>query len=458
LTAIDVKKAFLKGITYAELAATTKEPAREVNFELTHEVVAVLRTIPGFENFSANDEVLHCTKPGTGCKDAPRCFSIKLSQATNDVFGARSSTTDDQLILRHRNGKLDFIATKHVDDIKVACTPEVRAEFIQALEKVFGKGELDITENEFTNCGIHHKPTDFGYTMDQSEYLNALKPIVHPEIQKHSPEAYLPDHVAKLFLSLLMALAYTLQTRPDIAVYVNALQRYAQKPQVIHVKRLNAVVRWAQRNPLSLQFHHMEPSHTIEVHSDAGFRREEDDDQHATGRSTRGANYMRLGKDRNGKEICHLIDWDCGSIKTVTRSTFVSELQAAISATDSSLMLALTFHEIAKGPVTPKEGMLLRESGKSIVSVRVCIDAMSVFSALSSDRIKPPAEKSMLCHLLWIKELLTCGALSEFRWVDTRDMTADGHTKGSIPREAILAVASGMLTRLHAHKSLKSVA
>jgi hypothetical protein len=202
----------------------------------------------------------------------------------------------------------------------------------------------------------------------------------------------------------------------------------------------------------------MEPSHTIEVHSDAGFRREEDDDQHATGRSTRGANYMRLGKGRNGKEICHLIDWDCGSIKTVTRSTFVSELQAAISATDSSLMLALTFHEIAKGPVTPKEGMLLRESGKSIVSVRVCIDAMSVFSALSSDRIKPPAEKSMLCHLLWIKELLTCGALSEFRWVDTRDMTADGHTKGSIPREAILAVASGMLTRLHAHKSLKSVA
>jgi hypothetical protein len=60
--------------------------------------------------------------------------------------------------------------------------------------------------------------------------------------------------------------------------------------------------------------------------------------------------------------------------------------------------------------------------------------------------------------LLWVKELLTCGALSEFRWVDTRDMTADGHAKGSIPREAILSVAAGTLKRLHAHKILKSVA
>ena len=51
LTTIDVKNAFLKGISYEELAATTNEPAREVNFELKADAVAVLRQLRGFEDF-----------------------------------------------------------------------------------------------------------------------------------------------------------------------------------------------------------------------------------------------------------------------------------------------------------------------------------------------------------------------------------------------------------------------
>ena len=35
LAAIDIRKAFLKGISYDELARLTGEPRREVNFELT---------------------------------------------------------------------------------------------------------------------------------------------------------------------------------------------------------------------------------------------------------------------------------------------------------------------------------------------------------------------------------------------------------------------------------------
>ena len=92
MAALDIRKAFLKGISYTELAATTNEPAREVNFELSADTVEILRQIKGFENFDPSTEVLHCTKPGTGCKDAPRCFAIKLARATNDVFGCSSAT------------------------------------------------------------------------------------------------------------------------------------------------------------------------------------------------------------------------------------------------------------------------------------------------------------------------------------------------------------------------------
>ena len=43
---------------------------------------------------------------------------------------------------------------------------------------------------------------------------------------------------------MLGAAVFCLLTRIDAAVYLVALQRKTQKAQVIHVRRLNAVVRW----------------------------------------------------------------------------------------------------------------------------------------------------------------------------------------------------------------------
>ena len=70
MCAIDVRKAFLKGISDDELARLTWEPERDANFELTKEVAMILRMIPGFEDVDPATEVCHCTKPGAGCKDA----------------------------------------------------------------------------------------------------------------------------------------------------------------------------------------------------------------------------------------------------------------------------------------------------------------------------------------------------------------------------------------------------
>ena len=50
MTSLDVKKAFLKGVTYEEPAELKCEAKREVNFEVSAETQEILRTIPGFEN------------------------------------------------------------------------------------------------------------------------------------------------------------------------------------------------------------------------------------------------------------------------------------------------------------------------------------------------------------------------------------------------------------------------
>ena len=138
MAALDVNKAFLKGVAYKELTEETKEPMREVNFELSRDAVDILRQVPGYQDFNPQAEILHCAKPGTGCVDAPRCFSIKLSRV-DKMFGAAPTTHDSQFTVKHNEAKhLIFMAVKHVDDIKVVAMKEVILAFIKCLEQVFG--------------------------------------------------------------------------------------------------------------------------------------------------------------------------------------------------------------------------------------------------------------------------------------------------------------------------------
>ena len=111
--------------------------------------------------------------------------------------------------------------------------------------------------------------------MGQGQYVQALRPIVHKDLVGKKAEETVSEQVSKLFLSLLMALAYVLMTRVDLCIYVIALQRRTQASLVGGVRRLNAIVRWAQKHPLCLTHMPMKCASHLEVHSDSGFHKEE---------------------------------------------------------------------------------------------------------------------------------------------------------------------------------------
>ncbi len=77
------------------------------------------------------------------------------------------------------------------------------------------------------------------------------------------------------------------------------------------------------------------------------------------------------------------------------------------------------------------------------------IDAMSVFAAVTATFIKTPADQSVLCHLQYLRELLDNDVLKALIWSDTRDMLADGPTKGSIDREALHRMLEGIVDMKH---------
>ena len=138
--------------------------------------------------------------------------------------------------------------------------------------------------------------------------------------------------------------------RPDAAQMLLAtVQRPAQHHTQCTRRCEKSAHRWMQCGNL------------LECHSDTGFRAEPDKEGIIDGRSARGSNYLRMGTDTDGKEICNFIEAQVGMTKVAVRSTFTSETHGVIATTDGAICLALTFHEIRQGPVSHSEAMRLSD-------------------------------------------------------------------------------------------------
>ena len=439
LVAADISKAFLQGVTYEELHKATGEPLREVNFYLPPASVPILKQVPGYESFDARTEVLHCDRPGTGSVDAPRCFSMKLAMVTSEICGMKASSVDPELCMLHKpdpSGKLQLVAlmTKHVDDLKITGEREWIDWLLEKIQETFGK--LKLEWNEFTNCGVHHVRNISlnTVTLDQIQYAKKLRSITHVDLTSQPSESDCCEELHQLYMSLLGALAYLYLTRVDVLVFISACQRYAHKPQIIHVKRLNTIVRWVQRNPQTLVYRPFQSKEQhLSIVADSAFKKEEE-----KGHSLRGTLYCRA--EGQGTEAyhkggtIHLFEYLCKAIRNVTRSTFSAELLGACDSADLGILINLMQHEIHSGPGSKEQARILRDKGGYAMPMVLMIDALSVFAAITATYIKHPAEKSLLSHIQFIREMLDSGVLDALLWIDTRDMLADGLTKGTIDR------------------------
>ena len=99
--------------------------------------------------------------------------------------------------------------------------------------------------------------------------------------------------------------------------------------------------------------------------------------------------------------------------------------------------------ELRQGVLQAEELKKYREDGGLALKVILTIDAEGVYKSVTSRDLKTPAEKTLLGHVCWIRELLSLGLVESIQWCDTRDMVADGHTKGSIDRHLLLEAMQG---------------
>ena len=443
LASTDISKAFLQGVSYSEIAAETGQPERDVNFDVCSRTVPLVQKLPGFHDWNPIEEVLHCLKPGTGCRDAPRAFSMQFRRATK-AFGLVSSLIDSELELMYKDGQLCMMILKHVDDVKMAGPREQIEALVKHLSQTFGK--LTTEWHNFTFCGIRHvqDPHSKEITLDQTSFLAAIKPMSQPEVMTGQSENQMPESLQRHFLSLLMTVAYAVQSRPDIAVYIAALQKESKTATFAAARRLNKVLLWAQKNPKKITYHQLEEyPDCLALVSDSAFKAREDD-----GLSMRGMIALRTTSRlllETGNLKCHLLHTVSKTQRHVTRSTFASELFAATDSMDYGLIQILSIEELLVGSLTWEHARELQQNNPNKINTKMAliVDARSVTLAITAPVLKAPAENSALVSVAWLRNHLRNRVLDFLLWADTRVMISDGLTKGSINREGIHAVMDG---------------
>ena len=437
---LDIDKAFLKGFTYRELAEATGEKERVVCFRLPPGSAAFLRKFPGFEDFDETKHCLQCIKPGTGTKDAPRAFSLKLRNTTQKI-GLRPTCYDPEFEV-----KQDLLTAKHVDDVNMGGLESEINHYQKEVEKVFGP--CKINKRQYTNCAVRSTLTDqHDVISDQDEYIKTLRPIVHSELTGAAADKDATKTVSDLFVSLRGAIAYAMITQAWLQVYVVALQRI-QQPTNLDVRRLNAITRKLQKEPKKLIFPAMKCSGSVDLHTDSGYRRI-DSVEDVKGYGMRGLCVLRRGVGPKGNDVIHLIDSVCKSHRLAIRSSYGAEMIAASHGYEDSYPTLVTLIELRDGILKPEELKSYREYGGFAWKVILTTDAESVYKSLTCRDLKTPAEKTLLGQVMWIRELLQLGLIESLQWCDTRDMVADGHTKGSIDRELLLDLMNGIQKYRH---------
>ena len=92
------------------------------------------------------------------------------------------------------------------------------------------------------------------------------------------------------------------------------------------------------------------------------------------------------------------------------------------------------------GSQTVKQLLTKQANATYKTRLHLCVDAKSVYDIVCNVREAKPAEEHLILHVMALREMISTVVIEAIWWIDTRDMPADGRTKGVVLGDEIIAV------------------
>ena len=176
-----------------------------------------------------------------------------------------------------RRAKLLCILSAHVDDLMGAARRSVAESLLRHLEAAFGPCKAEW--GTFLHTGIQHIHSPGRIECHQNEYVDSLRPMSISHLRGSDESSAVDQTTHKSYMQLLGGGAWTVLTRADAAIYIQALQRRAHAPRVVDCRRLNLVVRFLQRHKVGIVYEYVPGPHRLLGYPDAVFKAQEGREQ-----------------------------------------------------------------------------------------------------------------------------------------------------------------------------------
>ena len=270
-----------------------------------------------------------------------------------------STRTDPQLYFRHEGGKLCLLLSVHVDDLKLTGTDACIKEILACLEKEFDSLKLEF--DNFTHLGLMHQlHSDGSRSVNQTHYIRELKPIAEAELRLRPKTEQVEDALQKLYMSLVGGLAWVVQTRPDVAVFIAALQRKLKQPTVQDLLDANRVLKYLKLKPLSLTYRKLQHPWRLVAISDSAFKSDGTDCLAMRSGVIAVCNKDGVVKGTNDLQVLEFVS---KKQSKVCRSTFAAELHSGLDLVGLAMVINAALCEVLQGPQTAASLVAMQDAG-----------------------------------------------------------------------------------------------
>ena len=462
----DIAGAFLKGFDFKKIQAALRKlgmnaPTRQVVVFPPMNVWRHLQRhsdVFKIPTHSLHDYGLLCLKPIYGLNDAPLAWQLCLhSFIVDDLHGVRSQLDENCFLFKSPGNGLSLdntysMITTHVDDLAVEGTQEFLDKFYDKFVKQFKKVSRQTLP--FTHCGCRYSQTSTGYSIDQAEFVQRMKPAPVPT---RSDDAKLEPSEVSDFRSILGALLWITATRLDIVADVSVLQSRVTTATVKDIKLANEVlVKAKQHEEAALHYrsfetdalrlaciHDASSANSGRHYAQEGILVMLTDDAWSGQTIDHEVEFNDQTVQQHGG-VAHILHSHGGKAKRISYSTSHAETLSMVNGLESTTLIMIRLSEMMHEKINPtlRDLTEIQENGNPMLPCDHYTDCRDLWELSTGQKVLPQ-DKTQRLYVLGIREARITGRVRMVVLVPTESMVADALTKPMISSGLLHVLTTG---------------